>query len=1065
VTAALHALCISPSAEQRLLFAREWLRSLPSRTPLMLLASDVTAASLLVASTLRAGEARFRWHKRTLDALALELALPELARSGKVPLRGLALEALVTRVVHELELSGSLGRYAAIGARPGFVRALARTLAELRLACVAAERVEPHAPELARVLSAYESALEASSLADRAEVYVAAERALERGGPLVSALLRETPLCALDLPLVHQAEVLLVQALARERTDESRALVTVARGDDRSEAHWRLALGAATRVVRLEPEPKSDLERLQARLFTTGVSAAELGSERAGVTIVSSPGEAREAVEVARGLLEAAASGVPFDRMAVVLRAVEGYRAVIEEALTRAEIPAHFADGVRRPRVEGRAFLALLACARDGLSATAFAEYLSLGVIPRADTGEELVSPRRWERLLVDAAVIGGRARWERRLLGLARELEDERALLVEDDPRREALARDQQLLAALSAFALPLLDLLAALPEGGTWGAMLGALEALARASLREPDGVLAVLAELAPLSPIGPVSLRVVHRVLAPRLSSVVLPSSGHGEGKVFVGAIDDVRGRVFERVFVTGLAERLFPARISEDALLPDRVRRALGPELWLTEERVARERLLLRLSVGAARSAITLSFPRFDVVHGRPRVPSFYGLEVLQAIDGTLPAFDELTRRAVPGAAARMGFPAPARANDAIDDAEYDLAMLDRLMRAPKEERRGAARYLLDANVHLARALRFRARRWELARFSPADGFVAVDDEGRALLAPHRLSARAYSATALAHLAACPYRFYLHAIARVAERAEVFAVDELDARQRGILFHRVQRAVLSELRERELLPLSSESLPAARELLRRVFDDFAARARDDYAPSIEGVFEAGLESMLRDLSEWLERLVDEQGWLPTHFELGFGLASRGDLDRASTSEAVRLTAGVELLGAIDLVERSLQSTESARAVLRATDYKTGAMADALGILAGGRSLQPVLYALALEQLFPQAKVESGRLYFCTARGEFKTHDVPLDAAARAVAGEFAASVDALIEQGFLPADPARQPDNRDHFECERCAYRAVCGPYEPERVGQVKSRDLARLAPLARVRNLP
>ncbi|HEY5657383.1 MAG TPA: serine protease, partial [Myxococcota bacterium] len=34
-----------------------------------------------------------------------------------------------------------------------------------------------------------------------------------------------------------------------------------------------------------------------------------------------------------------------------------------------------------------------------------------------------LRAPRRWERLLVDAAVIGGRERWERRLDGLAREI------------------------------------------------------------------------------------------------------------------------------------------------------------------------------------------------------------------------------------------------------------------------------------------------------------------------------------------------------------------------------------------------------------------------------------------------------------------------------------------------------------------------------------------------------------------------------------------------------------------------------------------------------------------
>lgn len=1069
VTVAGQRLCISPSAEQRLSWAAEFLRALPARAPLLLLTPDATAAALLVARVLAPGEARFAWRRLTLSGLALELALPELARARRVPLKALASEALIARVVHELGAEQALGRYADIAEQPGFVRALAKTLGELRLAGTDAASVAEHAPELGQVLERYERALGELLLADSAEVYAAAVRALgqrdaastQRGPTRLRSFLRiDVPLLALDVPLTHAAEAELVQALCRARGKELASAVTVARGDERSEAHFRVAFGQAAEVVRLEPRDARELSRLQARLFVPGsVRERSEANEKGSVRIVSSPGEAREAVEVARAVLDAAAAGVPFDRMAIALRAVEGYRAVVEEALTRAEIPAHFAEGVRRPRAEGRAFLALLACARDGLSARAFAEYLSFGVLPRAREGDApLVSPRKWERLLVEAAVIGGRARWQRRLAGLKRELEDERALLDAEDPRRERLSEECARLEALAAFALPLLELLSGLTECETWDALLPKLAELARASLHEPDDVLALLAELTPLGPVAVGSLASVCRVLASRLSSVVVPSAGHGAGKLFVGAIDDLRGRAFERVFVLGLAERVFPPRISEDALLPDALRSALSADLWLTEERVARERLLLRIAVGAARELCTLSFPRFDLVHGRPRVPSFYGLEVLQAIDGVLPAFDELTRRADHGAAARMGFPAPRAARDAIDDAEFDLAMLERLLRAPPAERRGAARYLLDANVHLARALRFRARRWELTKFSPADGFVASDERGRALLSAHRLSARPYSATALSELTRCPYRFYLRAIVGLAERTEVAAQDELDARQRGVLFHRVQRALLSELQERGELPRGEQDLERARVRLREVFERFAARARDDYAPSIEGVFEAGLRAVLRDLTEWLERLAREHDWQPQHFELAFGM--RGlEHDAASVGEAVTLANGLRLRGAIDLVERRANGS------VRATDYKTGAAPDKLGIVSGGRVLQPVLYALALEQLFPGAQVEAGRLYYCTAQGEYKSHEVPLDASARALAGEFATQLDALLAQGFFPADPARQPEDRERYECEHCAYRVVCGPYESERVGQVKGRDFDRLAPVQRVRNLP
>jgi hypothetical protein len=96
------------------------------------------------------------------------------------------------------------------------------------------------------------------------------------------------------------------------------------------------------------------------------------------VSLASSPGEARECIEIARQLQVHAARGLPFDRMAVLLRSPQAYRAHVAEALRRASVPAWFARGTTRPDPSGRAMLALLACAAEGLSARRFAEYLSL---------------------------------------------------------------------------------------------------------------------------------------------------------------------------------------------------------------------------------------------------------------------------------------------------------------------------------------------------------------------------------------------------------------------------------------------------------------------------------------------------------------------------------------------------------------------------------------------------------------------------------------------------------------------------------------------------------------
>jgi hypothetical protein len=79
--------------------------------------------------------------------------------------------------------------------------------------------------------------------------------------------------------------------------------------------------------------------------------------------------------------------------------------------------------------------------------------------------------------------------------------------------------------------------------------------------------------------------------------------------------------------------------------------------------------------------------------------------------MRAAEGRLPDFSELARRAEGTSSTRLGWPAPSDPAAAIDDAEYDLSVLDRLLAAPDQER-GSARYLLTTNPYLAQALRSR-----------------------------------------------------------------------------------------------------------------------------------------------------------------------------------------------------------------------------------------------------------------------------------------------------------------------------------------------------------------
>src|SRR5262249_55420284 len=156
----------------------------------------------------------------------------------------------------------------------------------------------------------------------------------------------------------------------------------------------------------------------------------------------------------------------------------------------------------------------------------------------------------------------------------------------------------------------------------------------------------------------------------------------------------------------------------------------------------------------------------SYPRINLEQGRPRVPSFYALEVVRAAEQRLPNFAELAERTETATSSRLGWPAPIDPVSAIDDAEYDLAVLNRMANAGPGGA-GMARYILDSNPYVARALRARYQRWSRG-WSPSDGLLSKSTAVMAVMAKHSFANRSYSATALQHFARCPYRFYLDAI---------------------------------------------------------------------------------------------------------------------------------------------------------------------------------------------------------------------------------------------------------------------------------------------------------
>ena len=680
----------STSAAARLGAAQHFLYTRPSAAEVVIVGASRGAADDLARAVAKRARATFGLTRFSLTQLAARAAAARLTGARRAPGTQAGAEAIATRAVFDAVTAGELAYFAPVASLPGFPKALARTLHELRLAGITPDRLavsDEAAADIGRLLARVDEQLDCAAVDDRAALFRLAADACRAG----EVRWADLPIVLLDVPLDSRVEREFVAALAARSPD---VLATVPDGDQ-SALDALIALGGAVGAQPDGAPPASDLVNLRRYVFTID---RPTGRERSGdVTLFSAPGEGREAVEIVRRVLDEAARGVPFDEMAVFLRTPQQYLGLLEHACARGGVPVYFDRGTRRPDPAGRAFVALLSCAVDGLSAKRFDEYLSLGQVPQMadqsraadrvtpadevfaeflaprddaddpepafdttdssiDSDDEAIvagtlrSPWKWEELIVESAVVGGRtraegkARWRRRLDGLAADYRFRIAEIARDEPESARIARyerDLRNLGHLREFALPIIDELADWPERATWGEWLDRLSTLAARALRRPTRVLQTLADLRPMADVGPVTIEEARDVLHDRLVTLDWEPPARRYGRLFVGTPHQARGRTFRVVFVPGLAERVVPQRPREDPLLLDDRRRALDPALVGQEERGSAERLLLKIAIGAASERLYLSYPRLDVAETRARVPSFYALDVVRAITGRIP----------------------------------------------------------------------------------------------------------------------------------------------------------------------------------------------------------------------------------------------------------------------------------------------------------------------------------------------------------------------------------------------------------------------------------------
>ena len=213
----VHAV-ISSTGHRRIHCAQRWLENRAAAEEVLIVGATLDAANELARKVAKKKGAAFGWHRLTLPQLAFAIAAPILAARGLTPLSRIGAAALVARLVHRMNAEGRLSHYRSVATTPGFPRAIAGVIVELRLARISLEAIGASAPDLKPLIEAYEIELKEAGLTDWPGVLaLASEAASAVGGnrPRLIGL----PMLLLDVPIRNEAEFVFVESLTAATTD------------------------------------------------------------------------------------------------------------------------------------------------------------------------------------------------------------------------------------------------------------------------------------------------------------------------------------------------------------------------------------------------------------------------------------------------------------------------------------------------------------------------------------------------------------------------------------------------------------------------------------------------------------------------------------------------------------------------------------------------------------------------------------------------------------------------------------------------------------------------------
>jgi ATP-dependent helicase/nuclease subunit B len=732
-------------------------------------------------------------------------------------------------------------------------------------------------------------------------------------------------------------------------------------------------------------------------------------------------GLTNEAREVLRRVI---AMQAPLDTVTVAYAGPE-YIQVFNSLCKRSGFGLTLADGLpaslTRP---GNALKGIIEWMKGGFATIAFRQLLIEGSIRlRLDKGDSDLPPLEAAEILRDLGIGWGMERYSR----LASFSEGIRGELEGVDESSQTYASLLGRVGLASQFDEIMQNIMALVPKpdgsgsikfGDFAAAMASILARLARvADDMDAQAIQALLVRLGEIGQSSSFSLG--YEYALDRISDIVdalsVGASSSRPGALHLVSYRSLYWTGRPNTFVVGLDATSFPGGVAQNPVLLDSERESLHQELPLGRDqpKVAMSEMLTALS--SLRGRISLSYPSFDVVESREKLPSPLLLQAFRSLRGD-PSLDYSNLMNF------LGNPAgycPLDPRQAIDETEWWIgqALAGRLVNGHDLVRQ-CYRSIDRGQVA------FSAR--QVGAPTEYDGIVAA--YGSAL--SQRRSHATMSCSRIEYLAGCPFAYFLKYVLYLNPHEEV-AYDPgrwLDPMERGLLLHELYCNFMKEIVKRN----QHVSVAAHKDLMYKMADELIGRYRLAAPPPSEVVFNREVRDIRDSCDVFLATEESEIESTPIFFEVPFGLPGEVHGSDLGAVDPVRIDLGqglpFYLRGQIDRIDSIGQD------IYRIWDYKTGSPRgyDDHRYLCGGRQVQHALYAIAAEKILRDRlgcdpRVESAVYYFPTKRGEGRR--VVRPESDRSLITNLMGHLFGILESGaFLATD--------DREACGYCDYAEVC-----------------------------